>query len=114
MYGFAEITESFLTWNEGKTKIVQCVTMGNSSHSETINKFHIKSEGWITNSSLLQSVLQYQEKAKRQHGTIEAVIIQSTQAAQKIQCCFKRHKERGAIKYILSIIVYYRSHVQLL
>jgi hypothetical protein len=34
--------------------------MGNTSHSETINKFHIKSEGWITNSSLLQSVLQAQ------------------------------------------------------
>ena len=48
MYGFTEIAESFLTWNEGKTKIVQCVTMGNSSHSETINKFHIKSEGSLT------------------------------------------------------------------
>ncbi len=37
-----------MTWNEGKTKIVQCVTMGNISHSETINKFHIKSEGSLT------------------------------------------------------------------
>jgi hypothetical protein len=74
MYGFAEIAESFLTWSEGKTKIVQCVTMGNSSHSETINKFHIKSEGWITNSSLLQSVLQYQERVNRQHGTISTLL----------------------------------------
>jgi len=74
MYGFTEIAETFLTWNEGKTKIVQCVPMGNRSHSETINKFHIKREGWITNSSLLQSVLQYQEMAKRQHGTISTLL----------------------------------------
>ncbi|PWU79435.1 MAG: hypothetical protein DLM72_17415 [Candidatus Nitrosopolaris wilkensis] len=48
IYGFAEIAESFLTWNEGKTKIVQYVTMGNISHSETINKFHIKNRGSLT------------------------------------------------------------------
>jgi hypothetical protein len=45
---FAEIAESFLTWNEGKTKIVQCVTMGSISHSETINKFRIKIKGLLT------------------------------------------------------------------
>jgi hypothetical protein len=42
-YGFAEIVESFLTWNEGRTKIVQCATKWNSSHSETINKFQSRS-----------------------------------------------------------------------
>jgi ribosomal protein S9 len=43
----AEIAE-FLTWNEGKTKIVQCVTMGSISHSEIINKFRIKIKGLLT------------------------------------------------------------------
>jgi hypothetical protein len=48
MYGFAEIEESFETWNEGKKKIVQCATLGNISHLDTMNKFHIKSTGSLT------------------------------------------------------------------
>ena len=73
IYGFAEIAESFLTWNEGKTKIVQCVMMGNISHSETINKFHIKSEGSRTQINAAKC-LQYQERAKRQHDTISTLL----------------------------------------
>jgi len=60
IYGFAEIVESFLTWNEGETKTVQCVTMENISHSDRINKFHIKSKGSLTQINAA-SVLQYQE-----------------------------------------------------
>jgi hypothetical protein len=44
IYAFAEIVESFLTWNEEETKIVHCVTMENILHSNIINKFHIKAE----------------------------------------------------------------------
>ncbi|PWU79100.1 MAG: hypothetical protein DLM72_19040 [Candidatus Nitrosopolaris wilkensis] len=57
-----------MTWNEGKTKIVQCVTMGNISHSETINKFQIKAKDLTQINA--PSVLQYQEREKRQHDRI--------------------------------------------
>jgi len=71
IYGFAEIAESFLTWNEGKTKIVQCVTMGNISHSETINKFHIKGKGSLTQ---INAAKCFTISAKRQRDTISTIL----------------------------------------
>ena len=41
LVGLAGIAPSFSTWNGGKTKIVQYVTMGNTSHSDTMNKIDI-------------------------------------------------------------------------
>jgi hypothetical protein len=69
IYGFAEIVESFLTRNEGKTKTVQCVTMENISHLGRINKFHIKGKGSLTQINAA-SVLQYQEREERQNDRI--------------------------------------------
>ena len=58
----AEIANSFLTWNEGRIKIVHYVTMENISHSKTINKFH-KSKGSLTQCCI--AILEYRESGKR-------------------------------------------------
>gem|GEM_PF-2685238 len=47
-----------------KDKDCPGVTMGNISHSDTMNKFHIKSTGSLTQINAT-SVLQYQEREKR-------------------------------------------------
>jgi hypothetical protein len=90
---FAEIAESFLTWNEGKTRIAQCVMMGNISHSETINKSQKKSKGSLTQINAA-SVLQYQEREKRHHDRISTLLNVHLNKDVKYQGAYNRNNQR--------------------